>query len=151
MKKIASFTINHDTLMPGMYVSRQDGDITTYDIRVIPPNQPPFMDNDEMHTVEHLFSTFVRNSKFEEKIIYFGPMGCRTGFYFLVRDMDKSDAIALASQAFSFVRDYEGVIPGSSKVECGNYLEHNLEKAKIIGEKMFGVLENYPVERLIYP
>ena len=112
MKKIASFTINHNTLMPGVYISRIDGDITTYDMRFVKPNTPPYLPNPVMHTIEHLFATYARNSKFADNVIYFGPMGCRTGFYFLVRDMSEEDALQLdgalkeLNKYYSLLRNY---------------------------------------------
>lgn len=151
MEKIASFTIDHDILQRGMYISRKDGDVITYDIRTRRPNIPPFMDNAAMHTVEHLFATFVRNSEFSDNIIYFGPMGCRTGFYFLTRGLSHSDAIKLTKAAFNFIADFEGEIPGATAPECGNYLEHSLEGAKKEALEMKKVLADWSEENLIYP
>ena len=130
MEKIASFTINHDTLTEGIYISRIDGDITTYDLRFIRPNTPPFLEQKALHTIEHLFATFLRNSKFSENIIYFGPMGCRTGFYLLVRNLSEENTVALLKEVLDLSIDFEGEIPGSSKIECGNYKEHDLDGAK---------------------
>lgn len=130
MEKIASFTINHDTLTEGIYISRIDGDITTYDLRFIRPNTPPFLEQKALHTIEHLFATFLRNSKFSENIIYFGPMGCRTGFYLLVRNLSEENTVALVKEVLDLSIDFEGEIPGSSKIECGNYKEHDLDGAK---------------------
>ena len=126
MDKIESFKINHNTLERGIYISRIDGDITTYDIRMKKPNGGDYLENAAMHTIEHLFATFARNSEFKNEIIYFGPMGCRTGFYFLVRNVKKEEVIALVKKTFDFIADYSGDIPGVSKIECGHYLEHNL-------------------------
>lgn len=151
MKLIASFEVNHDTLTEGMYTSRVDGDIATYDIRVVRPNGSVFMGNGAMHTFEHLFATYTRNSPLESKIIYCGPMGCRTGFYFLVRDMKPADAIALVQQTMDFVLAFEGAIPGVSRAQCGNYLEHDLEGAKEIARGMHTVLEHWSPEKLAYP
>ena len=118
MKKIASFTVDHDTLTKVMYVSRIDGDIITYDIRMKTPNGGDYLANGAMHTFEHLFATYARNSKFEKSVIYVGPMGCRTGFYLLMRDdVSKDDVKTLVKEAFAFIADFEGVIPGSSKKE----------------------------------
>ena len=111
MKRIASFEVNHDKLKPGMYTSRIDGDVTTYDIRMVHPNAGTYIEPAAGHTFEHLFATFARNSDFSEKIIYCGPMGCQTGFYFLVRDMEAADAIALAQRTMAFIAGYEGGIP----------------------------------------
>ena len=130
MKRIASFCVNHNTLTPGIYTSRIDGDITTYDIRMRTPNQPPFLEQGSLHTIEHLFATAARNSRFKNQVIYFGPMGCRTGFYLLVRDMKPADVIALITETFRQIADWSGEIPGAKKAECGNYLEHNLAGAK---------------------
>ncbi len=152
MKKIASFEIDHTILPKGMYTSRVDGDVITYDIRMRLPNKEEVMENGAMHTIEHLFATFVRNSKHADKIIYFGPMGCRTGFYFLTRDsVSKTQAIELVQKTFDFIFNFKGEIPGSSEIECGNYRDHNLEGAIKEAEAMIPVLENWTVENLIYP
>lgn len=152
MDTIASFRIDHTILPKGMYISRVDGDIITYDIRTRRPNKEEVMANGALHTVEHLFATFVRNSVFSDDIIYFGPMGCRTGFYFLVRNtMSHHDAIDLAKMAFEFIRDYEGEIPGATERECGNWLDHDLAGAKKEGEMMAAVLENWKSADLYYP
>ena len=150
MDKIESFKINHNTLERGIYISRIDGDITTYDIRMKKPNGGDYLENAAMHTIEHLFATFARNSEFKNEIIYFGPMGCRTGFYFLVRNVKKEEVIALVKKTFDFIADYSGDIPGVSKIECGNYLEHNLENAKREAREMQKVLADYRVEGLKY-
>ncbi len=149
MKKIASFTIDHTILPKGMYVSRVDGDVTTYDIRMRKPNVEEVLTNGSIHTIEHLFATYVRNSEFTDNIIYFGPMGCRTGCYFLTRGMDGQDVIKLAREAFQFIADYEGEIPGVSAVECGNYRDHDLAQAKIDAADMVEVLTDY--RNLEYP
>ena len=149
MKKIASFTIDHTILPKGMYVSRVDGDVTTYDIRMRRPNVEEVLTNGSIHTIEHLFATYVRNSEFTDNIIYFGPMGCRTGCYFLTRGMDGQDVINLAREAFEFIASYEGEIPGVSAVECGNYRDHDLERAKIDAADMVKVLTGYT--NLEYP
>ncbi len=149
MKKIASFTIDHTILPKGMYVSRVDGDVTTYDIRMRRPNVEEVLTNGSIHTIEHLFATYVRNSKFTDNIIYFGPMGCRTGCYFLTRGMDGQDVINLTREAFQFIADYEGEVPGVSAVECGNYRDHDLERAKIDAADMVKVLADYT--NLVYP
>ncbi|MBR2339157.1 MAG: S-ribosylhomocysteine lyase, partial [Clostridia bacterium] len=108
MKQIKSFQINHDTLTEGLYVSRTDGDVVTYDLRFIRPNTPPFLETAAMHTIEHLFATYVRSSQFENNIIYFGPMGCRTGFYFLTRGMSHADVIALTQETLAFIANFDG-------------------------------------------
>ncbi len=150
MEKIESFKIDHNTLKRGIYVSRVDGDITTYDIRMKIPNGGNYLENAAMHTIEHLFATFARNSRFKDEIIYFGPMGCRTGFYFLVRNVSKSDVISLIQETFDFIADFEGQIPGVSKIECGNYLEHDLASAKKEAKEMKEVISAYKVEDLFY-
>ena len=151
MKKIASFTVNHDTLEKGMYISRIDGDVMTYDIRMKRPNGGDYLNISAAHTLEHLFATYVRNSALSDGVIYVGPMGCRTGFYFLVRDtISHQQAIELVKESMAFARDFEGEIPGSKKEECGNYLYHDLAGAKALGKEMASVLENWKEENLAY-
>lgn len=158
MKKITSFTIDHIKLVPGVYVSRKDTvgveTITTFDIRMTSPNDEPVMNTAEMHTIEHLAATFLRNHKeFGPKIIYFGPMGCRTGFYLLLAgDYDSKDIIDLLKEMFVFIADFEGEVPGASAKDCGNYLDMNLPMAKYLAKKYLDeVLEDISFERLIYP
>lgn len=150
LKRIASFEVNHDVLQRGIYTSRIDGDVTTYDIRMKLPNKGVYLNNPAMHTIEHLVATFVRNSEFSDRIIYFGPMGCRTGFYLLVRDIEPNDVIGLVKAAFEFLADFEGEIPGVSSIECGNYLEHDLADAKKEAKEYLPVIKNYTVEQLKY-
>ena len=151
MRKIASFTVDHDKLEKGMYISRIDGDVVTYDIRMKLPNGGDYLNMSVAHTLEHLFATYARNSEFGDKVIYVGPMGCRTGFYFLVRDsVSPTQAIALVKASMAFVRDFEGEIPGGKKEECGNYLDHDLAGAKAIGADMYRVLENWQEKDLQY-
>ena len=150
MKKIASFTVNHEILEKGIYISRIDGDITTYDLRIRRPNIEAVPENAPIHTVEHLFATFVRNSEYENEIIYFGPMGCRTGFYFLVRNISPENVIKLTVEAMKFIRDYEGEIPGVSAVECGNYRDHSLSGAKKLAGDYLPYIENYTIDKLQY-
>lgn len=151
MKTIASFTVDHDKLEKGMYVSRVDGDVITYDIRMVKPNGGVYLPNPAMHTFEHLFATYVRNSAFSDQIIYVGPMGCRTGFYFLTRDsMSGEQAIALVRECFAFIAAFEGKIPGSERKECGNYLEHDLPGAKAVAADMCQVLEHWTEPMLQY-
>lgn len=151
MKKIASFTVNHDKLEKGMYISRVDGDVVTYDIRMKKPNAGDYLADGAMHTFEHLFATYARNSRFTDSVIYVGPMGCRTGFYLLLRDnVSKSDAIALVKESFAFIKDFTGEIPGSKREECGNYLDHDLAGAKAVAADMVKVLENWKEEDLKY-
>lgn len=130
MDRIASFSVNHDLLEPGIYLSRVDGDIFTYDLRFIKPNTPPFLSNIATHTIEHLFATFARNSKQTDNVIYFGPMGCRTGFYLLLRGMSHKEAIDFIKKIIDEIIEYEGDVPGNTKIECGNYKELDLEEGK---------------------
>lgn len=130
MDRIKSFSVDHNKLEPGVYISRIDGDITTWDLRFIKPNTPPFLENGALHTIEHLFATFARNSQYSENIIYFGPMGCRTGFYLLTRDLPDDDVLKLVKNTVAQIADHTGEIPGNKPVECGNYKEHDLNGAK---------------------
>lgn len=151
MKKIASFTVNHDKLEKGMYVSRIDGDVITYDLRMKKPNQGDYLSNGALHTFEHLFATYARNSPLSDNVIYVGPMGCRTGFYLLLRDkVSAADALNLVRDAFRFIADFSGEIPGSKRNECGNYLEHDLAGAKNVAEDMLSVLEKWTVLKMKY-
>lgn len=157
MKPIASFTINHLTLLPGVYVSRKDavGDsvVTTFDLRVTQPNAEPVMNTAEVHTIEHLAATFLRNhADFGSRIVYFGPMGCRTGFYLLLAgDYESADILPLLRELFAFIRDYKDDVPGASAVECGNYLDMNLPMANYYGARYLEVLESITPDRLVYP
>ena len=130
ISRITSFTINHDVLLPGLYVSRIDGDVTTYDMRHRRPNTDDLMDNATMHSLEHMFATFVRNSELSGNVIYFGPMGCQTGFYLLVRDLSNETVLALVRETMQKILAYEGPVFGASARECGNYINLNLELAK---------------------
>ena len=150
LKRIASFQVNHNILERGIYISRIDGDITTYDIRMKLPNKNDYLEPAAMHTIEHIVATFTRNSKYSENIIYFGPMGCRTGFYLLTRSIPDVEAISLIYDAFLFLADFEGEIPGTTAIECGNYLEHDLKTAKAEAKNYLPVIENYTVEQLAY-
>lgn len=151
MKKIASFTVNHDKLKKGMYISRIDGDVVTYDIRMKKPNGGDYLGNGELHTFEHLFATYARSSEYADQVIYVGPMGCRTGFYLLLRDtVSGEDAIRLVKEAFSFISEFEGEIPGGKRIECGNYLEHDLEGARKTAADMLSVLKDWTKEKLEY-
>jgi S-ribosylhomocysteine lyase len=158
MKKIASFTIDHLKLLPGVYVSRKDmvGEnvITTFDIRMTRPNFEPVLNTAEVHTIEHLGATFLRNHKdFSNKTIYFGPMGCRTGFYMvLAGDYTSKDVLPLVTDMFRFMKDFEGDVPGACAKDCGNYLDMNLNMAKYVCDKYYNeVLENISDNRLVYP
>lgn len=153
METIASFKVNHNKLKKGMYISRIDGDIVTYDIRMKKPNneENDYLQNASMHSFEHLFATYARNTKYSENIIYIGPMGCRTGFYFLVRNkISNNEALEIIKESFEFIKNFEGKIPGTNKEECGNYLEHDLEGAKSIASDMLEVLKDWTEEKMIY-
>ena len=150
MEKIASFTIDHTILPKGMYLSRKDANTVTYDIRFRRPNLESVMENGAIHTLEHLFATFVRNSEFADKIIYFGPMGCRTGFYFLTTGMTHGEALSLTQEAFEFIENFEGDVPGVSAVECGNYRDHDLEGAKKEAADQKEVLKDWSTAKMIY-
>ena len=130
MDRIASFSVNHDNLEPGIYISRIDGDITTFDLRTRKPNCGVYMDNVTMHTVEHLFATYIRNSEIGESVIYFGPMGCRTGFYLLTRNVQKETVLKAVIKVLHQILDHEGEVFGAKREECGNYRELQLESAK---------------------
>ena len=158
MEKITSFTIDHLRLLPGVYVSRKDpaGDavITTFDLRMTRPNNEPVMNTAEMHAIEQLGATFLRNHPvYGSKIIYFGPMGCRTGFYLLLcGDFESVDIVPLMVEMFEFIRDFEGEIPGAQPKDCGNYLDMNLPMAKYLARKYLDeVLYDIDEERLVYP
>ena len=157
MEKITSFTIDHIRLQPGLYVSRKDpvGNeiVTTFDLRLTSPNEEPVMNTAEMHTIEHLAATYLRNEpNWNEQVLYFGPMGCRTGFYLLMKgDLDSCDVLPVVLDCFRFIRDYEGDIPGASAKDCGNYLDMNLPMAKYWGKRYSKLLENCPADRLVYP
>ena len=158
MEKITSFTIDHIRLIPGVYVSRKDpvGDsvITTFDLRMTNPTEEPVMNTAEMHAMEHLGATFLRNHPvFGSRIIYFGPMGCRTGFYLLLAgDYESTDIVNLMIEMYEFIRDFEGEIPGASAKDCGNYLDMNLPMAKWLARKYLDeVLYDITPDRLRYP
>ena len=158
MDKITSFTIDHLKLLPGVYVSRKDraGDqvITTFDIRMTRPNYEPVMNTAEVHTIEHLAATWLRNNEeWKDRVLYFGPMGCRTGFYLILAgDYESEDIVTLLTEMFTFIRDYEGTIPGAAAKDCGNYLDLNLPMAKYVAKKYLEeVLEHISDDRLHYP
>lgn len=158
MEKIASFTIDHIKLQPGIYVSRKDTVgaevITTFDLRMTSPNEEPVMNTAEVHTIEHLGATYLRNHpEYGNKTIYFGPMGCRTGFYLLLAgDMTSRDIVPLITGMFEFIRDFRGEVPGASAMDCGNYLDMNLPMANYLAKKYLdNVLYVIDDSRLIYP
>ncbi len=151
LRKIASFQVDHRKMGTGMYLSRTDGDILTYDLRMKKPNSEAVLENGALHTIEHLFATYARSSELSGKVIYVGPMGCRTGFYLLVRDMSGAEAIGLARASFAFIAAYEGPIPGASETECGNWKDHDLAGAKAEAAKYLKVLEAWSEPKLVYP
>ena len=158
MEKITSFTIDHIKLQPGVYVSRKDPvgteTITTFDLRMTSPNEEPVMNTAEMHTIEHLAATFLRNHpEFGKKIIYFGPMGCRTGFYLLLAgDFESKDILPLMVEMWEFIRDFDAEVPGASAKDCGNYLDMNLGMARFLAQKyLTDVLYDITYDRLVYP
>lgn len=158
MEKIASFTIDHLKLVPGLYVSRVDQvgqeTVTTFDIRMTNPNEEPVMNTAEVHTIEHLGATYLRNHPvYKDKTLYFGPMGCRTGFYLLLAGKYESrELVPLMKELFAFIRDYEGEVPGATARDCGNYLDMNLPMARYLaGRYLSQVLEGITQDRLLYP
>ena len=158
MEKIPSFTIDHLRLLRGIYVSRKDylGDevVTTFDIRMKEPNREPILGQGELHTIEHLAATYLRNHKeWGDKIVFWGPMGCCTGNYFLMKgDWESRDIVELMRETFRFIRDFEGEVPGAAAKDCGNYLDMNLNMAKYLAKKYVDeVLDHISEERLVYP
>ena len=157
MEKITSFTIDHIKLQPGLYVSRKDKvgaeTVTTFDLRLTKPNDEPVMNTAEVHTIEHLAATYLRNEPtWKDKVLYFGPMGCRTGFYLLLTgDYTSKDVVPLVLDCFRFIRDYRGEVPGASPKDCGNYLDMNLSMANYWADRYVSVLENITPDRLHYP
>ena len=157
MEKITSFTIDHIKLEPGLYVSRKDKvgaeTVTTFDLRVTNPNEEPVMNTAEIHTMEHLAATYLRNEPtWKDKVLYFGPMGCRTGFYLLLAgDYESCEIVELVKSCFEFIRDFRGEVPGASAKDCGNYLDMNLPMANYWGKRYASLLENIDDTRLVYP
>ena len=157
MEKITSFTIDHWRLQPGLYVSRTDRvgaeTVTTFDLRLTSPNEEPVLNTAEMHTIEHLAATYLRNDpQWKDRVLYFGPMGCRTGFYLLLTgELTSRDVLPLVLACFRFIEDFTGDVPGASAKDCGNYLDMNLPMAKYWGKKYADLLENIPDDRLVYP
>ena len=157
MEKIASFTIDHIKLQPGVYVSRKDKigaeTVTTFDLRITSPNDEPVMNTAEIHAMEHLGATYLRNDpEWQDKVIYFGPMGCRTGFYLLLAgDLTSEEILPLMKNCFRFIAEYDGEIPGASAKDCGNYLDLNLPMANYWAKRYLALLENIPADRLVYP
>ena len=157
MEKITSFTIDHIRLQPGLYVSRKDRvgseTVTTFDLRLTKPNEEPVLNTAEVHTIEHLAATFLRNEpSWKDRVLYFGPMGCRTGFYLLLAgDLTAPEVLPLVTDCFRFVRDYRGEVPGASAKDCGNYLDMNLPMANYWGRRYVSLLETITPDRLTYP
>ena len=152
MERIASFTVDHNKLQPGLYLSRRDGDVTTFDLRFKKPNTGDLLSNAQLHSVEHLIATFLRNAPQKEAVIYFGPMGCQTGFYFLFdnRLLSCEGAIALLQQVFTAAGDYTGEMPGKSPAECGNYINLDLETGKAVCKWYAELIADWTVEKLAY-
>jgi len=151
MEKIKSFQINHNILEPGFYISREDDNVITYDLRTRKPNAGDYMDNATMHSLEHMFATYSRNSEVADKVVYFGPMGCQTGFYFLVKDLEPKKVFELTKQILKDVLAYEGPVFGASAIECGNYQNLDLTLAKTEASKYLEVLNNQTNMEFTYP
>ena len=150
MQRITSFCVDHDFIVPGMYISRIDGDVTTYDLRTRRPNADSYMDHITMHSMEHMFATYVRNSELCDRVIYFGPMGCRTGFYLLVRSTPNEEVLRVTKEVLRRIIDHEGEMFGQSRKECGNYRELDLSTAKAEAARYLKALESRPVT-FVYP
>ncbi len=150
MKTIKSFTVNHDRLEKGVYLSRIDREVRTYDLRFVKPNTPPFLTPKSMHTIEHLCATYARNSEKSDNVVYFGPMGCRTGFYFLTSGLSDAESLALIKDVVAQAMNHEGEIPGNSRIECGNYLEHDLPQALADLKAYYEVIKDKRVEDMTY-
>lgn len=145
MRKIASFSVNHDKITEGIYVSRIDGDITTYDMRMRKPNMGDYIDNITLHSLEHMFATYVRNSDIGENVIYFGPMGCQTGFYLLTRDLDNETVLKAVKDVLVKIINHDGEMFGNTREECGNYRNLNLECAQMESKRYLDVLNSKEV------
>ena len=151
MRRIASFSVDHDFIVPGIYLSRVDGDVTTYDLRTRVPNTGDLMDNATMHSVEHMFATMIRNGELGENVIYFGPMGCQTGFYLLMRDAEHERVLREIERVLEAIVAYDGEIFGKSRKECGNSINLDLELAKAECRRYLKAVKGYPVSGLAYP
>ena len=151
MEQIASFCIDHEKLKPGLYLSRRDGDVDTYDLRFYKPNGGVYLSNGVLHSFEHLFATILRNGPQKKSIVYFGPMGCRTGFYLLVRNLKPEPFILEVRRALLEMRDYQGELPGATAQECGNYMEHDLPGAKKEAARYLSIIAEWRNENLNYP
>jgi S-ribosylhomocysteine lyase len=150
MERIASFCVDHTTLERGMYLSRRDGDVDTWDIRMKKPNQGDYLSTGAAHALEHLFATCARNSAQRDAVVYVGPMGCRTGFYLLTRGLSDAEALALTVECFGFMASFEGPVPGASERECGNYRDMDLPAAKREAAAMLSVLKGWSPARMRY-
>lgn len=151
MERIKSFEINHNILEPGFYISREDGDIITYDLRTRKPNAGDYMSNIAMHSVEHMFATCIRNSRIAPEVVYFGPMGCQTGFYLLVRNRKPSEVFAITKEILTQILEYEGPVYGASAIECGNYRNLSLDEAKQECQRYLEVLNAQTNMEFTYP
>ncbi len=150
MNRIPSFSIDHTKLKRGVYLSRQDDDVKTWDVRMKEPNHGDYLSQGALHTIEHLFATYARNSRYQDGIIYIGPMGCRTGMYFLTRGLSDQEVLDCVKESYRFMASYEGEIPGAKEEECGNYREHSLEDCREESRKYLEVLEPLTVEDMRY-
>ena len=151
MEKIKSFQINHNILEPGFYISREDDNVITYDLRTRKPNNGDYMDNATMHSLEHMFATYARNSAVSDKVVYFGPMGCQTGFYFLVKDLAPVEVFELTIEILEDIIAYEGPVFGASAIECGNYANLDLALAKAEAARYLEVLNEWTNMEFTYP
>lgn len=150
MKKITSFTVDHTKILPGLYISRKDGNVTTYDLRVKKPNAGDYMSHIEMHSLEHMFATYVRNGKYADNVLYFGPMGCQTGFYLLTSDVPDREVLEEVKNVLGKIIAHEGEVFGASEVECGNYRALDLEAAKKIAKEYLDILNGRETDFLYH-
>jgi len=151
MDRIASFSVDHRYIVPGVYISRVDGDVTTYDLRTRRPNTGDVMNNVQMHSTEHLFATFIRNSELKENVIYFGPMGCQTGYYLIIRDADHKKVIEVIKKTLWSIMSYDGPMPGKSEIECGNFANLDVGAAKDDCRRYYNAIKNITKDDLAYP
>ena len=153
MERIASFTVNHDVLVPGLYLSRRDGDVTTFDLRFKKPNTGDLLTNAQMHSVEHIIAALLRNSPEKDAVIYFGPMGCQMGFYFLFdgEQLSNANAVRLLQRVFTAAAKFDGAMPGASARECGNYRNLDVELARRCCAYYADVIADWSEEKLVYP
>lgn len=150
MNKITSFTVDHRKIKEGMYISRIDGDVVTYDLRMRKPNCGDLLSNAEMHSLEHLFATVIRNSEKKDEVLYFGPMGCQTGFYLLMRNNNHAQNLGLVKQVLKTVMEYDGEMPGNSEIECGNYRNLDTDLAKATAKRYYDSIQNNTEEDMRY-